>query len=277
MGNKFVEGLAAITTTKQEIKPDILVLQFTIVTACMVGDPNSPKGEWVLVDTGLENSASFILKTAAERFGKNSRPQAIILTHGHFDHVGSVIKLSTEWDVPVYIHELELPYITGQKDYPVGDASVGGGTVAQMAPTFPHTAINISYRAVALPADGGVPGMPGWQWIHTPGHTEGHVSLFRPGDGVLIAGDAFSTVKQESLASVVSQSERISGPPAYLTVNWEEAEKSVKLLHDLQPSLVIPSHGQPMQGEELRTRLEMLVKNFDEIAKPSQGRFVDRP
>jgi glyoxylase-like metal-dependent hydrolase (beta-lactamase superfamily II) len=276
MGNKLIEALSAVTTTKQEIKPDILLLQFTVVNACMAGDPNSPNGEWVLVDTGLENSAGFILKTAADRFGKNSRPQAIILTHGHFDHVGSVIKLATEWDVPVYIHERELPYITGQKDYPVGDASVGGGTVAQLAPTFPHTGINISYRAVALPAGGGVPGMPGWQWIHTPGHTEGHVSLFRPSDRVLMAGDAFTTVKQESLASVVKQSEQISGPPAYLTVDWQAAQESVKRLYDLQPSLVIPSHGQPMRGDELRSQLDMLVKNFEEIAVPAQGRFVDK-
>lgn len=276
MGNKIIEGLSAITTSAKEVLPDILVLQFTIVTACMVGDPNYQTGEWVLVDTGLKNSASFIIKSAEKRFGKNSRPQAIILTHGHFDHIGSVIKLSNLWEVPVYIHELELPYITGEKDYPVGDSTVGGGMVAQLSPTFSHKGINISYRAVALPSDGGVPGMPGWKWVHTPGHTEGHVSLFRPSDGVLIAGDAFTTVKQESLTSVVTQSEQISGPPAYFTIDWQTAENSVKRLRDLQPSLVIPSHGQPMKGEELKLQLDMLVNKFNEIAIPEQGRFVDR-
>ncbi len=67
------------------------------------------------MDTGLENSGNFIIKAAEERFGTESRPEAIILTHGHFDHVGSVIQLSQHWDVPVYIHELEIPYITGKK------------------------------------------------------------------------------------------------------------------------------------------------------------------
>lgn len=136
------------------------------------------------------------------------------------------------------------------------------------------TYICLSYRAAALPADGSIPGMAGWEWIHTPGHTEGHISLFREEDRVLIAGDAFSTTKQESLWSVITQREQISGPPKYLTTDWEAAEKSVKHLKDLNPSLVIPSHGKPMKGEELTKHLELLVSHFSEIAKPEQGRFV---
>lgn len=276
MGNKIVETLSIMSTTSQEVLPDILVLQFTVVTACIVGDPKAKSGEWVLVDTGLENSADFILQSVEERYGKDSRPQAIILTHGHFDHVGSVVKLANHWDVPVYAHELEIPYITGKKDYPVADPTVGGGMVAQMSPTFPHTSIDIGYRAVTLPSDGSVSGMPGWQWIHTPGHTDGHVCLFRERDRVLLAADAFTTVKQESLLSVVTQSEQISGPPAYLTTDWQAAEASVKRLRDLKPELVIPSHGQPMKGEELTRHLDMLVQHFDEIAVPEQGRFVEK-
>ncbi|HYH02483.1 MAG TPA: MBL fold metallo-hydrolase, partial [Bacillota bacterium] len=116
MGNKMVEGLSALTTSAQEILPDVLLLNFTIVNACLIGNPGSETDKWVLVDTGLENSADFILQSVEKRFGKGNRPQAIILTHGHFDHVGSVIKLSELWDVPVYIHQLEMPYVTGKKD-----------------------------------------------------------------------------------------------------------------------------------------------------------------
>ncbi|GAB6181923.1 MBL fold metallo-hydrolase [Desulfotomaculum defluvii] len=275
MGNQIVEAISAMTTSSQEVAPDILVLQFTIVNAFLIGKPNSNNSTWVLVDTGLENSADFILECADKRFGKGSRPQAIVLTHGHFDHVGSVIKLANLWDVPVYAHELELPYITGKKDYPLADPTVGGGMVAAISPTFPHTSIDLGYRAVALPADGLVPSLPDWKWIHTPGHTEGHVSLFREKDGILLAADAFTTVKQESLLSVLSQSEQISGPPAYLTTDWEAAKNSVKHLRDLHPSLVLPSHGQPMKDEELSRHLEMLVDHFDEIAVPDQGRFVE--
>lgn len=274
MGNKMVEFLSAVTTSSLQLTSDILVLEFTIVNACIVGEPGNGSNQWVLVDTGLENSADFILQCAEEKFGKESRPQAIILTHGHFDHVGSVIKLANHWDVPVYIHQAELPYITGKRDYPVADPTVDEGLVAKLSPTFPHTSIDVGDRAAALPSDGSIPGVPGWRWVHTPGHTEGHVALFRERDGVVIAGDAFSTVKQESLLSVLTQSEQISGPPKYLTTDWVAAESSVKRIRDLKPSLAIPSHGKPMEGEELTKHLDMLVNDFDEIAKPDQGRFL---
>lgn len=275
MGNKIVEGLSAMTTSSEEVTKDIMLLNFTVVRACMVGDPNSNNKEWVLIDTGLENSADFIVESAEKRFGKNNPPKSIILTHGHFDHVGSVIKLFKLWKAPVYIHKLELPFVTGSKDYPKGDPTVDEGMVAKMSPTFPHTSIDLGSHVSALPEDGSVPGMPDWKWILTPGHTEGHVSLFREKDRVLIVGDAFSTTKQESLISMITQREQISGPPKYLTTDWEKAEKSVRLIRDLKPALVIPSHGKPMSGEEVTEHLNMLVNNFDEIAKPKQGKFVN--
>lgn len=270
----FVEKLSDLITSAQEVAEDILMLQFTIVNAYLVGKPG---GEFALVDTGITYCSDFILETVEKRFGKDARPRAIILTHGHFDHVGTVVALANQWDVDVYCHPLEIPYLTGKKDYPVPDPTVDDGLIAKLSPTFPHTGIDLSPRIAELPADGSVPGMEGWRWIHTPGHTEGHVSLFRERDRTLIAGDAFSTVKPESLVSVLSQEPEISGPPKYLTVDWEEAERSVARLRQLDPRLALPSHGQPMTGEELRSHLDLLVQHFDDIAVPDQGRFVEGP
>lgn len=78
------------------------------------------------------------------------------------------------------------------------------------------------------------------------------------------------------MQTIFTQNEQISGPPAYLTTDWAAAETSVKRLRDLNPLLVIPSHGQPMNGEELTRHLAMLSHHFEEIAVPEQGRFVDR-
>jgi glyoxylase-like metal-dependent hydrolase (beta-lactamase superfamily II) len=271
MINDLLKGLSKVTAKSQQVLDDIVLLQFTIVNACMVGNSK----EWILVDTGLENSADFILKSAKEHFGKNSRPKAIILTHGHFDHIGSVAQLADLWDVPVYAHELEIPYITGEKNYPQADPTVDEGLVAKMSPAFPHKSINLGYRAVALPPNRDVPGMAGWRWMHTPGHTEGHISLFRDSDRTLIAGDAFTTTKQESFSSVLTQDEQVNGPPAYLTTDWENAKKSVEKIRNLNPSLAILSHGLPMRGEELTRHLDMLVNHFDEIAVPEQGQFIN--
>jgi glyoxylase-like metal-dependent hydrolase (beta-lactamase superfamily II) len=78
-----------------------------------VGPANAGDGEWVLIDAGLPASANDIRSAARARFGANGRPYAIIMTHGHFDHVGALESLASEWDVPVYAHARELPYLNG--------------------------------------------------------------------------------------------------------------------------------------------------------------------
>lgn len=49
---------------------------------------------------------------------EKKKPKAIILTHAHFDHIGSIIELVEKWKIPVYAHPLELPYVTGKKIIP---------------------------------------------------------------------------------------------------------------------------------------------------------------
>lgn len=272
--NNIFEKISDITMEYKQVTSDIVLLNFTLVNAFIVGDPN--KGDWVLVDTGLANSKKDIIKVSEEVFGKGSVPKSIILTHGHFDHVGSVIELSKYWDVSVYIHELEIPYVTGKKDYPKGDPTVGGGMIAEMSPLLPNESIDLGNRVKKLPDDNSVPGMDGWRWIHTPGHTPGHISLYRDEDGVIIPGDAFTTLKQESMTSVLTKQKELNGPPAYFTTNWEEAEKSVKTLANLKPSLVIPSHGLPMKDEYLNSHLQYLADHFEDVAVPDNGRFVKK-
>ncbi|SFH95767.1 MULTISPECIES: MBL fold metallo-hydrolase [unclassified Bacillus (in: firmicutes)] len=256
-----------------EVTSNIYCLCIKIVNVCFVGDSTNPN-EWVLIDTGMPKSMNLIIDFAEEKFGKHSTPKAIILTHGHFDHVGSAIELIKKWDVPVYAHKLEIPYLNGEKDYPDPDGSVEGGFVAKISPLFPNEGIDLGNCIHELPPDGSVPHMPGWSWIHTPGHTPGHISLFRNMDGFLIAGDAFVTVRQDSLYKVLIQQKELNGPPRYLTTDWENAWESIKILEKLNPKSVVTGHGLPMFGEELRNKLHRLVKNFDKVAIPDYGRYI---
>lgn len=260
----------AIISSVDQVTGDLTRLRYLIANLYLWGTPQS----WVLIDAGMEGCKSTIVETAEERFGKGKAPDAIVMTHAHFDHRGAFPELFEVWDVPVYAHPHELPYLTGEADYPPPDPTVGKGAMALLSFTYPNKAIDIGDRAKPLPQDGSVPHMPGWQWIYTPGHTPGHVSFFREDDRCLIAGDAFVCTKQESLYAVATQEKEIHGPPAYFTPDWLSARRSVEALAALNPDIAATGHGPVMRGEELRRGLADLVANFDEIAVPDRGRYV---
>jgi glyoxylase-like metal-dependent hydrolase (beta-lactamase superfamily II) len=63
----------------------------------------------------------------------------------------------------------------------------------------------------------------------------------------------------------------------YYTPDWENARESVRKLAALEPDLVVTGHGRPMHGQGLRDALHRLARDFDRIAVPKQGRYVERP
>jgi glyoxylase-like metal-dependent hydrolase (beta-lactamase superfamily II) len=260
-----------------ELAADVAWVPLSLVNAYLVGPYRAASGAWVLIDAGMSFSGRTIREAAAVRFGPRSRPAAIVLTHGHFDHVGALRELAEEWDVPVYAHPLELPYLTGKSDYPPPDPTVGGGLMAYSARLFSRRGIDLGDRVRPLPAVGTVPHMPGWTWVHTPGHSPGHVAFFREADRFLIAGDAVVTTKQESAsAALTGQPLGVRRPPAYFTTDWEQAKRSVQRLAELRPEVLATGHGFPMRGPTMRRELEELAGNFDR-AMPAYGRYVGSP
>src|SRR5690606_19512491 len=139
--NKFIPITSVSAGTGSQVRPDVYYFTNQIVNIFFVA--NRQNSEWVLIDAGMPHSVDKILEEAAKRFPENPRPVAIILTHGHFDHVGGIVKLIKQWDVPVYAHPLEFPYLTGEMDYPEPDTSVEGGLLAKISSIYPHKAINI--------------------------------------------------------------------------------------------------------------------------------------
>ena len=232
---------------------------------------------WVLVDAGLHGYERTITSAAREFIGSDRAPDAIILTHGHFDHVGSLDALIRQWSVPVYAHRLERPYLNGESAYPPPDPLVGRGSMALLSRLYPRGPIDVSHHLNVLPEDGSVPMMPGWRCVFTPGHTAGHVSLFREQDKTLIAGDAVITTKQESALAVMAQREEMHGPPAYFTQDWRSAGESVRTLAALNPEVLATGHGVVMRGPQMRERLHALAANFDRTEVPVYGRYAKDP
>jgi glyoxylase-like metal-dependent hydrolase (beta-lactamase superfamily II) len=96
-----------------EVAEDVWYLPIVMANVYFLGKKNGP---WVLVDAGVRGGGWRIKQAAMDTFGQ--APECIVLTHGHFDHIGGLPQLAQEWNVPVYAHALETPFLNGSSDYP---------------------------------------------------------------------------------------------------------------------------------------------------------------
>lgn len=268
--NKFIPMTSFSSGDEGIISSDVFYYTNQIVNLAMIGRPSGP---WILVDAGMPTSGDEILEVTKNRFG-NRKPEYILLTHGHFDHVGGIVRLLEQWDVPVYAHPDEFPFLNGTLAYPEPDPSVEGGLLAKISSIYPNEPINISPFLRPLPPDHRLPGFEEWEWIHTPGHSPGHISIYRSSDRILISGDAVVTVRQDSFYKVLFQIAEVNGPPRYLTTDWEAAYESVRKLAGLSPEILLSGHGSVMMGEEMRKQLNDLVENFEKKALPTHGKYL---
>ncbi|MGI8469893.1 MAG: MBL fold metallo-hydrolase [Pyrinomonadaceae bacterium] len=257
----------------ESIATGVRHLQIVFVNTYFIDTPEIAPGSWVLIDTGLPLNGWRILSYAEKLYGRGAKPSAIVLTHGHFDHAGAAQSLAARWEVPIYAHHLEMPYLTGKSDYPPQDPTVGGA-LAQMSRLFPHSGYDFGTRVYPLPLSGEIAEMPGWRAVHTPGHTAGHISLFRESDRTLLAGDALATLNQDSWISNLTEKREFHEPPAPFTTDWQAARRSVEVLAELEPRTVAAGHGLPIKGAETPPQLIQFALNF---SPPKKGRYVNKP
>jgi len=257
----------------REIADGVLFLRTMMVNLFIVRQGTG----WVLVDCGLRGYHETIRRAARQYVGGTHPPLGVVLTHAHFDHVGSLPRLLEEWDVPVYAHPLERPYLTGLSSYPPPDPLVGGGSMALLSPLYPRGPIDIGHRLYDVTEPGGLAVMSDWRWVHTPGHCAGHIGLFRERDRTLLCGDALTTTKQESALAVATQRREMHGPPAYFTQDWRAARESAGRLAALEPEVLASGHGEPWSGADMRRALRDLASHFTEREVPSFGRYVRHP
>ncbi len=167
--------------------------------------------------------------------------------------------MADAWGVRIYAHSLELPYLTGQRDYPPFNLS-SPGFFTSIARFFPTKTVNLGTRVRALEPNQSIPGLPDWEMIETPGHTPGHVAFFRRSDSVLLAGDAVTTMNLDSFWDTIARRKRVCRPPVPATSNWKNARQSVELLARLRPSVIAAGHGLPMRDSA--DELSRLAESF---------------
>ena len=254
--------LRATGSATTEIAPGVHLLGpwgRTQTNAYLVSDGAS----WILVDAGWRNDGPHIQAAARSLLGPTQSPSAILLTHAHPDHAGAARELAEAWGCPVYSHPAELPLATG--DFAAMGRYAGPLDRWLILPMM--RAIGRRRREASLAGSslagivhplgsgGRIPGVDGWEWIHAPGHTPGHVAYVRARDRVVLSGDAVLTLEVNSWAGLLLQRHGLAGPPWYTTWDRRAAIGSIREIADLDPSVLASGHGLPLVGPGTAARV----------------------
>jgi len=231
---------------------------------------------WVLIDASSVKCGEEIEKAAEALFGAGTRPDCILITHDHPDHAGAVLELVRDWKCTVYFHPDELDLaINGTMETMKRYANLlDRWVIFPLLRFMPRKKLDAMLASQSLkgiaqafePA-AGVPGLPDWKCIHTPGHTPGHVAFFRSSDGVLIAGDAVLTVNLTLGWGILSwmlkkSRPKVSNAPRYVAWDWKKAKESTAVLATLEPHVLAAGHGVPMTGGETARELRAFAERF---------------
>ncbi len=117
---------------------------------------------------------------------RDLNPTVILLTHGHFDHIGAVKELKDRYDIPVYIHEDDATYLgDGSKVRHLEMFKSMGPEGDYYFDNYFVESDNVDFRV----KDGDFLDELGLKVIHTPGHSLGSACFYSEKDAVIFTGD----------------------------------------------------------------------------------------
>jgi glyoxylase-like metal-dependent hydrolase (beta-lactamase superfamily II) len=172
----------------------------------------------ILVDAGLPGSTDRIRNAFAEADLSFSTVADVVLTHQDGDHAGGCKEVVAETGATVFAHREAVPFVDGRKPPVKGDPADRPPAVGVDV----ELVDGVRFRTEAGPME----------VLHTPGHAPGHVSLFFPDPGLLVAGDALTVADGE-----------LSGPDPQFTPDLDRASESVGTLAELGVETTLCYHG----------------------------------
>lgn len=197
-----------------------------------------------LIDAGLPAYWSLVPTELAAMGRTLDDVRAVVLTHGHSDHIGFAERARRERHWPVRIHEADAALATGRAKNPSRGAGPirFGALVSFLWYSARRGGLRSSYLSeVVTYGDGAtldVPGSP--RVILVPGHTPGSAVLHVPGHDALFAGDALATLAVTTGAT---------GPRiAPFTADPELARRSLDRLREVEAHWLLPGHGDAWTG-----------------------------
>ncbi|MCR2815788.1 MBL fold metallo-hydrolase [Microbacterium jiangjiandongii] len=234
--------MAAPAPSRTEIAPGVHRLTRAEVNCYLIRDAAGI----TLVDAGLPAMWRDLVALLAEFDATPSDIDAVVLTHGHFDHVGMSRRLVDDHGVAHHVHERDRrlarhPYryrhAAPRWIYPFRHPRAIP-VIARMAAAGALAVKGIDAGGTLVPGEPlGVPGAP--VPVFTPGHTEGHCALLLPAVGVLLSGDALVTL--DPYTGAVGP--RIVANAA--TADPHAALAALSALADTGARTVLPGHGEP--------------------------------
>ena len=132
-------------------------------------------GEPVLIDSGAGRSISQLVNNIEELGFSPTKISKLILTHCHIDHIGAAPLFKKQYGAKIVIHALDAQAVE------TGDSAKTAAS--WYGADFPPTKIDEKLTG----ANGMLKfGEDTLQWLHTPGHTPGSISLYMERDGKIV-------------------------------------------------------------------------------------------
>jgi glyoxylase-like metal-dependent hydrolase (beta-lactamase superfamily II) len=154
----------------------------------------------------------------------------LALTHVHPDHQGCAKVVCEARGVPLACHEDDVDAMEGRRAVSA-TAKPMARFFARMWQGPPHPVDRVLREGDEV---------AGFRVLHAPGHAPGEVILWREDDRVAICGDVVRNISYLTLRP------RLDEPPADLTPDPAENRRSIRRLAELNPALILPGHGSPI-------------------------------